>query len=136
MNEVIIEGLKPVGHKFYKMDSEAVYLSACSSCGTVRKKGKTDYSYGSEHFCPNCGRSFRGESARIIKPIYVIGHFKQWDGKLGYMLSYTNPNKIEEASHNGKGWSYWSYTTDRLGTDFYASRKQLQEANERGSLNE
>ena len=113
--------LKPIGHKFFKESYDTKYVDACVGCGRLRIKGETDYSYSSEQYCANCGKSYRGATEKTIKPIYVIGHFTQWDGKQGYQLSETKPTKIEENSKNGKGWSYFSYTEDRIGTDFYAT---------------
>lgn len=116
--------LKPIGHKFYHVSYESKYLDACINCGRLRIKGKTDYSYDSEQYCANCGKSYRAQSEKVTKPIYVIGHFSQWDGKQGYMLSETKPTKLAENSKNGKGWSYWSYTEDRIGTDFHATKPE------------
>lgn len=113
------ENLKPIGHKFWHETFETNYVDACVSCGRMRVKGETDYSYNSEQFCANCGKSYIGESKRVQKHIYVIGHFTQWDGKQGYMLSETKPTDIEANRTSGKGYSYWSYLVDEVGSKYY-----------------
>lgn len=116
---------KELGLKFYTRTTDLKWHDACAGCGTVRRKGKSDYSFGSDQFCRGCGKSY-AESVLKTTPVYVIGVFIDYLGRKGYQLSTTKPENIEENINNGEGYSYWSYLIEELGKEYHLTKKEAE----------
>lgn len=104
-----------IGDRFYKLATEYSHANACSNCGRLRK----GEGWSGDNNCSSCGRSY-SILTKKVKPVYVIGVGKDYRDKITLQLCEKKPEQLNE-----KSYSYWNTTADKIGSEFYATKEEV-----------